>query len=522
MTQIDGMLEDLTQRISEQINSEVESRVEESIAQVRHMMDYEDQGWIRVLGYGAGDKDREEGPDLDDVKALSEKARTRVALSSLDKRAADLHAGFVFGKGFDIEGTHKSSKAGAPSGLVKFYNDTRNQAAVFSPSARRELQRARFTDGNVFVICNTTDRTAHRVPVSQITAYITDENYSDEVTMWRREWTSYPPGGEAKTEAKWYYSSRVPKEKRDRKAIQEGNKRVPVSRDEVVVDLRANRQVGWALGVPDAAAGMLWAEAYGKVLTYGQTVNESLSKIIFKVTNRTAKGAADAGVKISQAGEYGSAASMADGQDLQMVNTSMRSFDFSAARPLAAMAAAAWNVSNMDLLSDSSAAGSSYGSAQALTDGIRNSMLGMQEQWTEFFDDIFTAVNLEKPDIHWAPLEEPDAYRKAQQLKLLQDALHPEEYREEVLTQLDIPGDPKSLPDTLKTPDVDMSNAAAGVQQASPTQGQNNPAGAAGSTASNDIQNDTIGESMLSAMQMESFLERAEAILRGLSEIENR
>lgn len=508
----------LIESLSETINQQVEARVEESMAQVQHMLQYEDQGWNLLLGHSQSGS-YEEGPDLDDVRAISEKARSRVALASLDKRAVDLHAGFIFGKGLDIEGSRREDGSrGAPTALVKFVEKKSTQSAFLSPSARKELQKARFTDGNVFVLCE--NKTAHRVPLSQIVGYRVDPEYPDEVQAWKRQWT-VRTGKDTKTLTKWYYSNRFEGTKATSFKNDAGEP-VPVAKNAVIVDLRANRQVGWALGVPDATAGMLWAEAYGKVLTYGQVVNESLSKIIYKVVNRTKKGAQDAGVKISQTEGFGNAASMAEGQDIQMVNTSMRSFDFSAARPLAAMAAAAWNVSNMDLLSDSSAAGSSYGSAQALTDGIRNAMLSMQEEWTEFFSDILDECGAGRPDIHWPPMDAPDPYRQAQTLVLLSPTLSDEEYREKALNQLDIPGDPKKIPETLKARSAAADATSAGVQQAAPDQGQNSDAGSAGSTSSNDLRSDTNTESLMSAMQMESFLERAESILRGLSEIENR
>lgn len=509
----------IIESLSETINQQVESRVEESMAQVQHMLQYEDQGWKTLIGRDVSHDD--EGPDLDDIRAISEKARSRVALASLDKRAVDLHAGFIFGKGFDIEGSRREDGSrGAPTALMKFVEKKSTQSAFLSPSARKELQKARFTDGNVFVLCDTKAKTAHRIPLSQIVGYRVDPEYPDEVQAWKRQW-AVRTGTKTETRTRWYYSNRFEGTKATSFKTADG-KTEPVAKDAVIVDLRANRQVGWALGIPDATAGMLWAEAYGKVLSYGQVVNESLSKIIYKVVNKSKKGAQDAGVKISQTEGFGNAASMAEGQDIQMVNTSMRSFDFSAARPLAAMAAAAWNVSNMDLLSDSSAAGSSYGSAQALTDGIRNAMLSMQDEWTEFFSDILDECGAGRPDIHWPPMDSPDPYREAQTLVLLSSTLSDEEYREKALNQLDIPGDPNKIPETLKARSATADATSAGVQQAAPDQGQNSDAGAAGSTASNDLRSDTNSESLMSAMQMESFLERAESILRGLSEIENR
>lgn len=489
------------------------AKLEESLDQVRAQFAFEDKHWQLLGAYASGDK--LEGLDLDEVKTISEKARPRAAIASLDKRALDLHTGYVFANGLTFEGTKRAENAkGTPPDKVKFFENPINQAELFSEEAHALLQSTRFTDGNVLALCDTKERTVRIIPLSQIDSVMVSEEFPGEVWAYRRTWR---PKGADKPRAEWIYTNRytgaVPT------SYGEKDEKTPVRKDARMVDLRANRQSGWALGIPDAAAGMLWAESYSQVLQYGQIVNESLASVIYKVTSKTAKGAKTAGVKMSGADGFGNAATMGEGQDLQMVNSSMRSFDFSAARPLSAMAATAWNVSNIDLLSDSSAAGSSYGSAQALTAGILNAMLSMQKQWTRFYKDIFQAMGLGRVGVHWEPLETADPYRKAQEITLLSPALSDEEYRSAVLEQLDIVGKADEIPPSLlarhttpETPTV----------QASPDQGQNSPAGGADSGSLNDQRSDGIGESLLTAMQMETFIERLDEISNRMSDIENK
>lgn len=458
-----------------------ERRMEESVAEVRAMMNFEDQSWLKLVG-GYVNGDRLEGLDLDEVKTISEKARTRVAISGLDKRALRLHTGYVFSKGVTFEGTQRpeGSKGTLPA-KVRFFNNPVNQAELFSDEAKATLQSTRFTDGTVIALCDKPSGTVRIIPISQIDNLLISDEFPGEVWAYRRTWT---PRGATKERSEWIYTSRYTG--RVQKTIGEGNARVPVRQDARIVDLRANRQSGWTLGIPDATAGMLWAEAYGQVLQYGQIVNESLSKIIFKVVSKSAKGAQNAGVKFSGAAGYGGAASMADGQDIQMVNSSMRSFDFAAARPLAAMAASAWSVANIDLLSDSSAAGSSYGSAQALTDGVRNDMLSMQRQWTRFYQDIFRTMDLGETEVHWEPMETMDPYRESQRLSLLSPALSDEEFRGEVLRLLDINGVPSEIPPSL------LNRNETPQTQASPDQGRSNGTGGTDSGAANDLRSDNI------------------------------
>lgn len=474
-------------RISEaltQLSQENES-LRESLTDVRAAMSYEDRGWQAILGMHIGEK--VEGLDLEEVKMISEKARTKIAAAALEKRASDLHGGYVFGNGVEIDGTVRDPKAkGAPPKIIKFFEDPINQESLFSDGAHKELQRARFTDGNVVVFCNTRTRKVRRIPIYEISGVLTDPDYPDEIIAWLRTWNHHKPDGTQEKKQAWVYTNRF--EGLRKTSIKVGNKMVPVLKDMTAVDLRANRQTGWVYGIPDATAGMLWTEAYGQVLRYGQIVNESLAKVIYKVVTKTQNTANKVGVKMQGSGPGGIAA-LGEGQDIQLVNTTQRSFDFTAARPLAAMAASAWNIPNIDLLADSSAAGSSYGAAQALDAGVQNAMRGMQQDWTQFFKDIFTVMGFDRPSIHWEPMDKPDPYRMAQELTLYAPALSDEEYRREVLDRLDIPGNPEEIPPTLK-----MRGEQPKSQAASPDQGRNSPAGNSDSGAKNDQRDDTLSD----------------------------
>src|SRR5690625_1197342 len=168
-------------QISEAITPLIEenSHLRESIDEIRAMLDYEDQGWRLIAGaYGADDG---RGLSLEDVKNASIKARTRVAASSLPKRAADLHAGYVFGNGVEISDTKRDPGAkGRIPGEVRFYEDPINQEALFSGAAKRELQYSRFSDGNVIVFCDTSTRQVRRVPFFAFEGYMFTPGLVDE------------------------------------------------------------------------------------------------------------------------------------------------------------------------------------------------------------------------------------------------------------------------------------------------------------------------------------------------------
>lgn len=75
-----AITEAVSQAITEAISPLIEENTElrESNAQVRAMFDYEDAGWRALLGGPASDP--EYGLDLDEVKAIAEKANTQIAV----------------------------------------------------------------------------------------------------------------------------------------------------------------------------------------------------------------------------------------------------------------------------------------------------------------------------------------------------------------------------------------------------------------------------------------------------------
>lgn len=507
-----GVEDKILQAFAE-MRAETESRLQESIAEVRAQLEYEDAGWALIGGLASGD--RLEGLDLEEVKLISEKIAPRVAAGALPKRAIDLHSGFVWGRGCYIEGTEKPTGRGAPSKIRKVFVDTENQESVFSEIAREELQKGRFIDGNVLAVVNTKTLKVNRIPFNQITGLRVDPDFPENIWAYQRTWDT-KDGTPNSVKKRWYhtkrYTGRVPDYYEDG-----SGKRIPVDTDSRIVDLRVNRQPGHVLGIPDGLAGLHWAEAYGQATRWGMTVSESLAKILFRVTNKTKQGVQSSAVKMSNFEGYGGAASMVEGQELTAVSTAGRGYDFSSNRALAAMAASAWNVSNMDLLNDSSAAGSSYGSAQALVGGNRNAMLLMQHEWADFYRDIFEVLGCGRPSVVFEPFEAPDKYRELQAITLGSVALSDEEYRMVVLDALDIVGDASDIPDLLaarNTAETDTSNANAGTQQAAPDQGKSTGVGGGAGQGANDLRSDTLSsqESLRREMAMTELVERFEAV----------
>lgn len=499
----------LTEAVSQAITDAMAPLIQEndelreSNAQVKAMFNYEDRGWQLLLGMSDGDTTY--GLDLDDVKTIAEKAATQVAAGALPKRAADLHFGYIFGNGFEIDGVAREKGAsGRPKSEVRFFENGVNQESIFSGAATHELQYARFTTGNVIVLCDTSKKIVRRLPFAEVTSVMVNPDFSEEIWAYLRKWEVQKPSGESETKQMWVYTNRFQGKKQ--KTISVDRKPIPVMENTVAVDLRANRQVGYTFGIPDAAAGLAHSAGYGEVLRYGQIVNESLAKVVYKVVQKTQKGAGNVGVKMGKGGA-GQTAVVGEGQDIQLVNQSQTSFNFAAARPIAAMAATAWNVSVVDLLSDSSAAGSSYGAGNLLTAGLQNVMNGMRAEWTQFYQDVFSVLGFERPRISWPPMEKPDSYRLAQELALYAPNLFDNEIRGITLDRLDITGNAEEIPPSLSARNEPVKQAA------SPDQGRSNGTGGQDSAQKSDQRSDTVGENLRHEMAMQDILREMQSLV---------
>lgn len=476
--------------------------LKESLADVQLMLQREDRGWSLLGAKGAEGLD---GFDLSELKDVSEKIRPHLVGDSLVARGAALHAGYVWSSGLNIAGVEKKPR-GTTSNLRRFYTNKVNQATIFSTLAQEELQKGRYADGNIFLLCDLAAREVRRVPLKEISGIYVNPDFPDEVWAYLRIWN--PQDESTDPRKRWYYTNIFTGDKAE--SIEYSGEDIPVDKTRVIVDRRFNRAPGMVLGVPDAVPAMPWIAAYTHALNNGRTVQEAMAKILYKVTNKTRAGVQNAAVRISSAQGAGNTASMMEGQDLQAISTAGRGYDFTSLSRLASQAAAALNVPTVELLSDSSAAGGSYGAAQTLSPSTKNAMRLMQTEWIAVYEEILDVFGLSSERIWFDPLDAPEPYRAAQQLVLLAPYLHPEETRGKALDLLDIAGDANDIPEIA-------TDTSTGVQAASPDQGQSNGTGGGGSTAANDRRTDAIPEALKQMIDLE-FIERLERVANVLAE----
>lgn len=512
------------QRLTEQLAAVAgENEVlREDMTRVMAQLAFEDAGWLNIFRLASGE--RIEGLTLADVKDASEKIRPYTAGTGLIKRGSDLRTGYIWSKGVHIAGTERSAGAGRPSTLSAFYRNPVNQASLFSTAAQGELERTAYSDGNVFLLADRGRKTVRRIPITEITDLAVNPDHPEEI--WRVQRTWNPDPNSTTNRVRWYYTNAYTGPRQQ--SITTGGQKVEVA-PETMIFHGFNRQVGWPLGIPDALASMPHYYAYRELVGKGRTVAEGMASIIFKMTNaKSAAGAKNTAVKFnSMAGKSGQAASMVEGQDINVLSSAGKGYDFASLRPIAAEIAAPLNVSVVELLADSSAAGSSYGAAQTLTPSTINAMRMRQDEWKALYYEVFQFFGLNVAEIDFPPIPDTDIYRGIQSLSLAwaTGLIHGDEIRPEYLTALKIPSLHGSPPEGVLLPNNEASLARQDIdsdaipkQAAAPDQGRSSAAGT-NPGVGNDLRRDVLSNT-LAAMridEMTALVERFEAVAARLN-----
>ena len=136
---------------------------------------YQELDWELLEGY-----DDNAGISLDRLKQLEEILSDMVETNPLMKRAAQLRHSYIFGEGIWFTGLK-------PSGY-DLMKDEDNRRAMFSVQAQEELNKAKFTAGNVFVIYNRKTKKFTRVPLQEIDALEVDPESNERIWHIKRKW----------------------------------------------------------------------------------------------------------------------------------------------------------------------------------------------------------------------------------------------------------------------------------------------------------------------------------------------
>jgi hypothetical protein len=311
----------------------------------------DEKGWHQLFQHDLLDG----GLTLDQIQFASEQLRETVAANPVLKRGSQARLTYVWGGGVAFGAVLSNGK---PSKLTAEVLDRTkapgaNWRYVFSNTAHEELERAAFTDGNLFFLGDDSAYTFSRVSMREIRADMRNPDNAEEIWMFRREWDRNPLGRTATEkdhQVRWYYTDLFTGTRRSYVKPNADGPLEAVDKGKTIVHIAFNQQTGWAYGIPDALPVIGWLKLYREFLKNGYVMSKALAQIAFKVTSQSVAGASRAAAEVVLPGQGGSAATMGNGNDLSAVSTAGRGYDFASGKPLAAAIAAGLEISVETLL----------------------------------------------------------------------------------------------------------------------------------------------------------------------------
>jgi hypothetical protein len=445
-------------------------------ALARATLEFDDKGWAPVNQF------TEAGVRLEDVKIVAKQARRQTASNPVLKRGASLRASYVFGRGF------KMSQAGnilAPR-FQKIIDDPVNQQVLFSESACKKNERALFTDGNFFVRYDKRNRRFSRVPLDEISGWATDPDDPEMIRYYLREYSRREPVTDpynsylSETIKVWYPLDYV------ENPVARIND-IPVDRNFVIIDTKANDETGSLWGIPDALPALPWSWAYSEYLKDGSKMLKALSSIAWQVKTKSARGGSNISSKLMSNKEVASTAVTGSDVELSAMPRN-NSVDLATGQPLAAMAATAMEVSVEALLAGPGQVGG--GGSQILDQSTLNAAYARQGNWEDFFRRVLRLIGVPEPSVHFNNIIVDPAYRTIQSLSQawMTGLFDPETMQDAMAEQLGIEA-PGTVPDGVLVPNNEGSFANTGV-----TLGAGNPNNVASSQGNSGAGVDDISD----------------------------
>lgn len=398
--------------------------LEESYSQMAaSLLNIEDEGWTK-LGVSFDDTD---AFTLTQLHMLSRALIERTDGNPLLKRGLGLRTSYIFGRG--VEMSNVSSVR-----IKSLIEDPQNQAALFSSEAMVINERSNFTSGQFFILGDNSSKKLQRIPLNEITGWVTDPDDAETIFFIRRSWSRKIIDGNAQERHEWYpvdtYTGA-----RSTRIIQNQ----PVNYAKTMFPFMVNKRAGNVWGVPDSFSAYPWAYAYNEYLKDGSRILKSLSMFAWQLKSKSKTGATSAAATIATPSTAGSTAILGADMELSALPRTSNSVDLGNGKPLAAMVASALEVSVIALLSDPGTSGA-YGVAQTLDMPTTKAMQSRQKLWENYLKRVLLFFGEKKADIKWPKMENESSYRQLQSLALAREsnAIWPDEYRNAVLDELDV------------------------------------------------------------------------------------
>jgi hypothetical protein len=313
-------------------------------------------------------------------------------------------------------------------------DDAQNQAALFSSEAMVINERSNFTSGQFFILGDNSSKKLQRIPLNEITGWVTDPDDAETIFFIRRSWSRKNIDGNAQERHEWYPVDTYTGARSTR--IIQGQ---PVNYAKTMFPFMVNKRAGNVWGVPDCFSAYPWAYAYNEYLKDGSRILKSLSMFAWQLKSKSKTGATSAAATIATPSTAGSTAILGADMELSALPRTSNSVDLGNGKPLAAMVASALEVSVIALLSDPGTSGA-YGVAQTLDMPTTKAMQSRQKLWENYLKRVLLFFGERRAEIKWPKMENESSYRQLQSLALAREsnAIWPDEYRNAVLDELDV------------------------------------------------------------------------------------
>lgn len=368
----------------------------ESLADLELALD--DEGWTRLTA-GAEREFSREG-----LAKAARTARVYAIANPLIRRALSVRTAYVHGAGVTIQARSTGGDDGAQDVnqvVQAFLDDVGNKQALTGAQARETLERALGTDGNFFVACFTNPRTgfvqARTLSFDEITDVITNPEDAGEAWFYERRWTQrvLTATGALETQSRVAYYPALTYRPAARLKVVNGH---PVLWDAPVRHVHVNGLSGWSFGIGDAYAALPWARAYRDFLGDWAVLVKSLSQFAWRSTSKGSKAQAaraaltrrpTTDAPAGNPNTVGATALLPQDVSLEAIPKSGATIDSDSGRPLAAMVAAATDISVVTLLADPGTTGA-RAVAETLDKPTELVMTARRDLWAEALTDILT------------------------------------------------------------------------------------------------------------------------------------
>lgn len=449
-------------------------KLTERLASIDMMVD--SGGWHEIFEHG-GDG----GLSLQQVKSASAQLRELVIGNPIMGQGARLRTAYIWGAGVTFGAVDAKGKSKPLTGKVNsFLEEPVNVKYLFSTTAQEELEKAAFTDGNVFLVGNDITRKLFRIQMSEMTGTIRNPENVEEIWAYRRQWTIDPESFNPTVKTRWYYTDTYPETETRQASIYWNGKPELVELNRTLLDQGFNKQIGWAFGVPDALCVLAWSRLYKEFLVNGYVMSRALAKFAYKVTVASLGQGMNSSVEVAKPGDSGSTYV---GNGMEAMPNAGKGYDFTSGRPLLAMIAAGLGLSATALGADAGGGGSNA-AEQTLDLPTRGMAEVRRNVWAEYFVRILRyAGNTKKLTVTFKDLTSEQVQRRLQAWVLMhsQGLFSPEIIQAGMAAEMDI-ADPGEIPSTYVAP--------TGGKEATPTdgsgQGQSSPAGGGSNDHSTD------------------------------------